>query len=75
MIESARRGGYVSRSSQLPVGVADRRWDEPAGGSCRLRSAPGDRLSALWRRFQEGGWSDLVDRPPVPKREPPRPSS
>jgi transposase InsO family protein len=26
----------------------------------------------LWRRFQEGGWAALVDRPSIPKRQPRR---
>ena len=37
-----------------------------AGGASR---ATGYRL---WRRYQEGGWSALADRPPVPKRQPRR---
>jgi transposase InsO family protein len=42
---------------------------QAAAASCGASRATGYRL---WRRFQEGGWSALVDRPPVPKRQPRR---
>jgi transposase InsO family protein len=42
---------------------------QAAAAACGASRATGYRL---WRRFQEGGWSALVDRPPVPKRQPRR---
>ena len=40
-----------------------------AATACGASRATGYRL---WRRYQEGGWAALVDRPPVPKRQPRR---
>ena len=40
-----------------------------AAAACGASRATGYRL---WRRYQEGGWSALADRPPVPKRQPRR---
>jgi transposase InsO family protein len=40
-----------------------------AAAACGASRATGYRL---WRRYQEGGWSALVDHPPVPKRQPRR---
>jgi transposase InsO family protein len=40
-----------------------------AAAACGASRATGYRL---WRRYQEGGWSALADRPPVPKRRPRR---
>jgi transposase InsO family protein len=40
-----------------------------AAAACGASRATGYRL---WRRFQEGGWSALADRPSVPKRQPRR---
>jgi transposase len=37
--------------------------------TCGASRATGYRL---WRRFQQGGWRALADRPPVPKRQPRR---
>jgi transposase InsO family protein len=42
---------------------------QAAAAACGASRATGYRL---WRRFQEGGWSALVDRQPVPKRQPRR---
>ena len=72
MIECARPGGCVSRSSRVVVSC---RWSSPvrvpqaAAAACGASRATGYRL---WRRYQEGGWAALVDRPPVPKRQPRR---
>jgi transposase InsO family protein len=40
-----------------------------AAAVCGASRATGYRL---WRRYQEGGWAGLLDRPPVPKRQPRR---
>jgi transposase InsO family protein len=45
---------------------------QAAAAACGASRATGYRL---WRRFQEGGWSALADRRPVPKRQPRRLSS
>jgi transposase InsO family protein len=42
---------------------------QAAAAACGASRATGYRL---WRRFQEGGWSALVDRPSTPKRQPRR---
>ena len=42
---------------------------EMAAAACGASRATGYRL---WRRYQEGGWAGLLDRPPVPKRQPRR---
>jgi len=42
---------------------------QAAAAACGASRATGYRL---WRRYQEGGWSALADRPPVPKRQPRR---
>ena len=42
---------------------------QAAAAACGASGATGYRL---WRRFQEGGWSALLDRPPVPVRQPRR---
>ena len=38
---------------------------QAAAAACGASRATGYRL---WRRFQEGGWAGLLDRPPVPNR-------
>src|SRR5262249_62398904 len=43
---------------------------QAAAAVCGASRATGYRL---WGRFREGGWGALVDRPPVPKRQPRRP--
>lgn len=43
-----------------------------AAAACGASRATGYRL---WRRYLEGGWAALADRPPVPKRQPRRLSS
>jgi transposase InsO family protein len=40
-----------------------------AAAACGASRATGYRL---WRRYREGGWAALADRPPVPKRQPRR---
>jgi len=40
-----------------------------AAAACGASRATGYRL---WRRFQEGSWAALLDRPPVPKQQPRR---
>jgi transposase InsO family protein len=42
---------------------------QAAAAACGASRATGYRL---WRRFEEGGWSALTDRRPVPKRQPRR---
>ena len=42
---------------------------QAAAAACGASRATGYRL---WRRYQEGGWAALADRPPVPKRQPRR---
>jgi transposase InsO family protein len=42
---------------------------QEAAASCGASRATGYRL---WRRYQQGGWAALVDRPPVPIRQPRR---
>jgi transposase InsO family protein len=42
---------------------------QAAAAACGASRATGYRL---WRRYSEGGWEALVDRPPIPKRQPRR---
>ena len=42
---------------------------QAAAAACGASRATGYRL---WRRYREGGWAALGDRPPVPKRQPRR---
>src|SRR5215211_9197166 len=42
---------------------------QAAAVACGASRATGYRL---WRRYQEGGWAALADRPPVPIRQPRR---
>jgi transposase InsO family protein len=42
---------------------------QAAAAACGASRATGYRL---WRRYREGGWAALADRPPVPKRQPRR---
>jgi transposase InsO family protein len=42
---------------------------QAAAAACGASRATGYRL---WRRYQEGGWAALVDRPSVPRRQPRR---
>jgi transposase len=42
---------------------------QAAAAACGASRATGYRL---WRRFQEEGWAGLLDREPVPKRQPRR---
>ena len=73
--DQLRRGGpdagcsLPAATDALLVGVA---LPDRAVDPCE----PRDRLPAtgyrLWRRYQEGGWSALADRPSTPKRQPRR---
>src|SRR5579884_2128044 len=42
---------------------------QAAAAACGASRATGYRL---WRRYQEGGWAALADRPSTPKRQPRR---
>src|SRR5436190_15196214 len=42
---------------------------QTAAAACGASRATGYRW---WRRYQQGGWAALVDRPPVPLRQPRR---
>src|SRR5689334_17852803 len=42
---------------------------QTAAAACGASRATGYRL---WRRYREGGWAALVDRPSVPLRQPRR---
>ena len=42
---------------------------QAAAAACGASRATGYRL---WRRYQDGGWVALADRPPVPLRQPRR---
>ncbi|MGH3062680.1 MAG: helix-turn-helix domain-containing protein, partial [Gaiellaceae bacterium] len=42
---------------------------QAAAAACGASRATGYRL---WRCYREGGWSALLDRPPVPRRQPRR---
>jgi transposase InsO family protein len=42
---------------------------QAAAAACGASRATGYRL---WRRYQDGGWAALADRPPVPLRQPRR---
>jgi transposase InsO family protein len=42
---------------------------QAAAAACGASRATGYRL---WRRYQDGGWAALADRPPVPRRQPRR---
>jgi len=73
MIESARPGGCVSFSFEsrcrLVSLIVGGNSPGSAAAACGASRATGYRL---WRRYQEGGWEALVDRPPVPRRQPRR---
>ena len=49
--------------------VLEGRSPQVAAAACGASRATGYRL---WRRYQEGGWAALADRPPVPLRQPRR---
>jgi transposase InsO family protein len=49
--------------------VLEGRSPQAAAVACGASRATGYRL---WRRYQDGGWAALADRPPVPLRQPRR---
>jgi transposase len=49
--------------------ILDGASPQAAAAACGASRATGYRL---WRRFQEGGWAALADRPSTPKRQPRR---
>ena len=49
--------------------VLDGLSPQAAAAACGASRATGYRL---WRRYREGGWAALLDRPPVPKQQPRR---
>jgi hypothetical protein len=57
------RSLFESRCRLLSLALAGQSPQAPEA-ACGSGRATGFRL---WRRYQEGGWSALADRPPVPK--------
>lgn len=49
--------------------ILDGASPQAAAGACGASRATGYRL---WRRYQEGGWAALQDRPSTPRRQPRR---
>jgi transposase InsO family protein len=49
--------------------IAEGMSPRAAAAACGASRATGYRL---WRRYKEGGWAALADRPPVPRRQPRR---
>jgi len=49
--------------------VLDGESPREAAAACGASRATGYRL---WRRYREGGWAALLDRPPVPRHQPRR---
>ena len=62
------RFSFESRCRLVSLVLAGRSPEAAAAASGASR-ATGYRL---WRRYLEGGWSALADRPPVPRRQPRR---
>jgi transposase InsO family protein len=62
------RFSFESRCRLVPLVLAGQS-PQAAAAACGASRATGYRL---WRRYQEGGWAALVDRSPVPKRQPRR---
>jgi transposase len=72
MIECARprrmRFSFESRCRLVSL-VSEGASPHAAAAACGASRATAYRL---WRRYQEGGWTALQDRPPVPKHQPRR---
>jgi transposase InsO family protein len=62
------RFSFESRCRLVSL-IAEGKSPKAAAAACGASRATGYRL---WRRFQEGGFAALVDRPPVPKHQPRR---
>src|SRR6266487_3941651 len=62
------RFSFESRCRLVSLVLAGRS-PQAAAAACGASRATGYRL---WRRYQEGGWSALADRPPVPQHQPRR---
>jgi transposase InsO family protein len=62
------RFSFESRCRLVSL-IVDGMSPQAAAAACGASRATGYRL---WRRFREGGWSALTDRPSVPKRQPRR---
>lgn len=62
------RFSFESRC-RLVARVLEGETPSEAAAACGASRATGYRL---WRRYREGGWAALADRPPVPKRQPRR---
>jgi transposase InsO family protein len=62
------RFSFESRC-RLVARVLDGESPSEAAAACGASRATGYRL---WRRYREGGWAALLDRPPVPHRQPRR---
>jgi Winged helix-turn helix len=59
------RFGFGSRCRLVSL-IADGSSPQAAATACGASRASGYRL---WRRYCEGGWEALRDRPPVPRRQ------
>src|SRR5215207_6039501 len=62
------RFSFESRCRLVSL-ISDGMSPQAAAAACGASRATGYRL---WRRYQEGGWAALADRPPVPRRQPRR---
>ena len=62
------RFSYESRCRLVSL-VVEGMSPRAAAAACGASRATGYRL---WRRYREGGWAALRDRPPVPRRQPRR---
>ncbi len=62
------RFSFESRCRLVAL-ILDGRTPQAAALACGASRATGYRL---WRRYEEGGWVALVDRPSVPRRQPRR---
>ena len=62
------RFSFESRCRLVSL-IVDGMSPQAAAAACGASRATGYRL---WRRYQEGGWAALGDRPPMPRRQPRR---
>ena len=62
------RFSFESRCRLVSL-IVEGKSPQAAAAACGASRATGYRL---WRRYLEGGWSALADRPPVPKHQPRR---